>query len=67
MMSEDLMPFMGLGFGLALMLRREREREREREDTTIDGAVRLVESIGDSGEGRDRDMGLPWEDQGMRI
>ena len=31
MMSEDLMPFMGLGFGLALMLRRERERERERE------------------------------------
>ena len=30
MMSEDLMPFMGLGFGLALMLRRERERERQR-------------------------------------
>ena len=65
MMSKDLMPFTGLGFGLALTLRRERERERE--NTTIDGVVRLVESISDSEEGRDRNMGLPWEDQGMRI
>ena len=60
MMSEDLTPFTGLGFGLALTLRRER-------GLAVDGVVRFAESIGDSGEGRDGDPGLPWEDQGMRI
>ena len=34
---------------------------------TVDGVVRLAESIGESGKGRDRDPGFPWEDQGMRI
>ena len=33
----------------------------------VDGAVRSVESVGDSGKGEDGDLGLPWEDQGMRI